>query len=272
MSFVFNGLYGFNNIDYISCWFYKAKQYIEGKNAKSAFVSTNSICQGEQISLLWPHILTEKIEIDFAFQSFKWTNNAKGSAAVIVIIVGLRNTSNNPKYIFRKNIRINAKNINPYLIDDKNLFVSKRSVSISKLPEMNFGSMANDGGYLIFSNEEKNKAVQENPKSLKFFKKFVGAVEFTNNTYRWCLWIEDEKLNEAEQIPFIAKRIEEVEMVRLNSKRGATNKLASKSHSFGEIRHQNKHSILVPRVTSEKRDIYKLVFLIRILLFQIGLK
>ena len=150
MSFVFNGLYGFNNIDYISCWFYKAKQYIEGKNAKSAFVSTNSICQGEQISLLWPHILTEKIEIDFAFQSFKWTNNAKGSAAVIVIIVGLRNTSNNPKYIFRKNIRINAKNINPYLIDYKNLFVSKRSVSISKLPEMNFGSMANDGGYLIF--------------------------------------------------------------------------------------------------------------------------
>lgn len=260
MNFVFNGLNGFNNIDYISCWFYKGKQYIEGKNAKSAFVSTNSICQGEQISLLWPHILSENIEIDFAFKSFKWTNNAKGSAAVIVIIVGLRNTSNNPKHIFIKNIRINAKNINPYLIDYKNIFISKRGSSVSKLPEMNFGSMANDGGYLIFSDKEKKEAAQENPQCVKFFKKFVGAVEFTNNTFRWCLWIEDEKLNEAEQIPFIAKRIKEVEIVRLNSKRAATNKLASKSHLFGEIRHQNKPSMLVPRVTSERREYLQIGF------------
>lgn len=260
MAFVFNDKIGFNNIDYISCWFYKARVYIKGYNSKAAFVSTNSICQGEQIALLWPYLILDSIEIDFAYQSFKWTNNAKGSAAVIVIIVALRNISNNPKYLINGNFKREVKNINPYLIDYKNIFISKRSNTLSSLPEMNFGSMANDGGYLILNNEEYQEITSQFPKSKVLFKKFIGAVEFTNNTYRWCLWITNEKIELAYSIPPILERINKVEVARLNSNRPATHKLASTPHSFGEIRHKETPSILIPRVTSEKREYLQIGF------------
>lgn len=260
MAFVFNDKIGFNNIDYISCWFYKAREYIKGYNSKAAFVSTNSICQGEQIALLWPYIILDSIEIDFAYQSFKWTNNAKGSAAVIVIIVALRNISNSPKYLINGNFKREVKNINPYLIDYKNIFISKRSNTISNLPEMNFGSMANDGGYLILNSEEYQEITSRFPKSKSLLKKFIGAVEFTNNTYRWCLWITNEKIELAYSIPPILERINKVEQARLNSKRTATHKLASIPHSFGEIRHKETSSILIPRVTSEKREYLQIGF------------
>lgn len=120
MKIVFHGKNGYNNMDYITCWFYKAKDFIKGFNSKCAFVTTNSICQGEQVALIWPNILSEQIEIDFAHQSFKWTNNAKGNAGVTVIILGLRNVSNEPKYLFVDNLRKSAKNINPYLLDTTN--------------------------------------------------------------------------------------------------------------------------------------------------------
>ncbi len=260
MAFVFNDKIGFNNIDYISCWFYKARVYIKGYNSKAAFVSTNSICQGEQIALLWPYLIIDSIEIDFAYQSFKWTNNAKGSAAVIVIIVALRNISNNPKYLITGNFKREVKNINPYLIDYKNIFISKRSNTISSLPEINFGSMANDGGYLILNNKEYQEITSQFPKSKVLFKKFIGAVEFTNNTYRWCLWITNEKIELAYSIPPILERINKVEIARLNSNRPATHKLASVPHSFGEIRHKETPSILIPRVTSEKREYLQIGF------------
>ena len=119
-------------------------------NAKLAFVSTNSICQGEQVSLIWPYILRH-LEINFAYNSFKWTNNAKGNAGVTVIIVGLRNISNEPKFLFTDNFRKLAKNINPYLLDGTNTVVSARSKPLSNFPEMKFGNMPNDGGGLIFT-------------------------------------------------------------------------------------------------------------------------
>jgi type I restriction-modification system DNA methylase subunit/vacuolar-type H+-ATPase subunit H len=254
MAFVFKHISGFNNLDYIAAWFYKGANYIYKHNAKLAIVSTNSICQGEQVSILWPNILNKNIEIDFAVRPFLWSNSAKNKAAVYCSIISIRNNSLKPKYIFDKNRRINANHINSYLLDFRDVYVYKRSTTLSDLPNMVFGSMANDAGNLIISKDEMKKIIQNNPSTVKFFKKLVGAVEFTNNTHRWCLWIEDNFLKEAMQYPEIRKKIEAVKVSRSKSKRIATHKLAERPHAFGEIRHQKGNAILIPRVTSERRD------------------
>src|SRR5690554_1360804 len=146
----------YKSLDYVTAWFYKGANYIKDKNAKYAFVSTNSICQGLLVTLLWNRILNLNIEIDFAYPSFKWTNNAKGNAGVTVIIVGLRNISNNNKYLFQDSIKRQAKNINPYLLDASNTVITSKTSSISKLPKINHGNMPADGGKLLFDNQEKD--------------------------------------------------------------------------------------------------------------------
>lgn len=254
MRIVFSGKNGYNNMDYISCWFFKAKDYIKGFNAKCAFVTTNSICQGEQVALMWPAILSDNIEIDFAYQSFKWTNNAKGNAGVTVIILALRNVSYEPKYLFIDNFRKLAKNINPYLTDATNIIVTGRSKPLSKFPEISFGNMANDGGNLLLSEEEKEELINQNQTSKKFIKPFIGSSEYIRGNKRFCLWIKNDELKEAYKIPEIAKRIDKVEIHRLNSNRKATQILAENPNLFGEIRHQNSDSLLIPRHTSETRD------------------
>lgn len=253
MKIVFSGKNGYNNMDYISCWFFKAKDYIKGFNAKCAFVTTNSICQGEQVALMWPSILSDKIEIDFAYQSFKWTNNAKGNAGVAVVIVGLRNVSGGDKYLFTDNFRKLAKNINPYLMDGSDLIITGRSNPLSKFPDLTYGSMPNDGGYLLLSEDERNELIAKYPESKKFIKRFLGAAEFMKGINRFCLWIYQKDLKEAERIKPIKERINNVEVFRLNSKRSATNKLAKTPYAFGEIRHQDNDVILIPQTGSDNR-------------------
>lgn len=260
MAFVFNGINGYNNLDYISCWFLKAKNYMEGYNSKAAFVSTNSISQGEQVGLLWPHIISDKIEIGFAYQSFKWTNNAKGNAGVTVIIVGLRNVSIEPKYLFTDRTNL-VKNINPYLIDASNTIVIGRSKPLSKFPEMNFGSMPNDDGNLILNEDEKQKLIAQFPVVEGLFKKFTGSQEFIRGENRYCLWITEENKNLAFSIPEIKRRIDACEDARKKSKREATNKLAKYPYRFGEVRHTSSESIIVPSVSSERRDYIPMGFL-----------
>ena len=253
MKIVFHGKNGYNNMDYIACWFYKAKDFIKGFNAKCAFVTTNSICQGEQVALIWPNILSDEIEIDFAYQSFKWTNNAKGNAGVAVIIIGLRNISNAAKYLFTDNLKKLAKNINPYLMDSSDLIVTGRSNPLSKLPELTYGSMPNDGGHLLLSADERNDLISKFPDSKKFIKRFLGAAEFMKGINKYCLWIDEDNLEEAEKIKPLKSRIDKVEIFRINSKRAATNKLAKKPFAFGEIRHQDNDAILIPQTGSDRR-------------------
>ncbi len=261
LAIVFHGINGYNNMDYISCWFFKAKDYIEGFNAKVAFVTTNSITQGEQVALLWPHLISEKIEINFAYQSFKWTNNAKGNAGVTVIILSLRNISNEPKYLFAGNIRKEAKNINPYLLDAANVVIVGRSKPLSKVPEMSFGNMANDGGHLFLTPEEKEKLIGINKKASKFIRKLVGSLEFIRGIDKYCLWIEDEDLEEANSVGFIQERIKLTKQSRLNSPRGSTNQLADVPHKFAEIRYKETDAIFIPSVSSERRDYIPIGFL-----------
>ena len=215
MSIALNSVNGYNNIDYIGCWFYKAKEYISGFNAKVAFVSTNSICQGEQVALLWPNIINNSIEIDFAHHSFKWTNNAKGNAGVTVIIVGLRNISKSDKFLFDGHLRRISKNINPYLLDSANLYISSRSRSISGFPEINFGSMANDGGYLLLSRKEKDELLSIEPKADKFIKKLVGALEFIRDIEKYCLWIDKSQYEEARTLSKLRERFEKNKRVKM---------------------------------------------------------
>jgi len=261
MEVVFKGIHGYNNMDYISCWFFKARLYIEDINGKAAFVTTNSITQGEQVGLLWPQIISEKIEISFAYLSFKWTNNAKGAAGVTVIILGLRNKSNYPKFIFSGNIIKEARNISPYLIDCSNVIIYGRSNPLSNFPEINFGSMANDNGHLILSEYEKQDILSQYPAANRFIKNFIGGVEFINGHNRYCLWIDSNNVDESLKIAPIASRIAKVRELREKSGRAATKKLASLPYRFGEVRHQESDSIIVPRTSSEKREYIPIGFL-----------
>ena len=254
MSIALNSANGYNNIDYIGCWFYKAKEYISNKNAKMAFVSTNSICQGEQVQLLWPHILGDNIEIFFTYRSFKWTNNAKGNAGVTVAIIGLRNISLKDKYIYDGNIKNNVKNISAYLLNCRNVYVTNRSKSISNFPEICFGNMANDGGNLLLSEIEKNELLSLEPESHIYIRKFVGALEFIRGVNKYCIWIEENQYQKAYQLPQIKERIDKVQILRENSKRLPTKKLSKVPYRFGEVRYQSSDLIIIPRHSSEARE------------------
>ncbi|MBE0492666.1 MAG: class I SAM-dependent DNA methyltransferase [Sulfurospirillum sp.] len=254
MKFVFNAIKGYNNLDYVTCWFYKAAKYIQNTNFKSALVSTNSICQGEQVGILWPHILDKNLEIDFAYHSFKWKNNAKDNAGVTVIIVGLRNISNKTKYLYTDNIKQEVKNINAYLVNADNIIVQKRSNPLSKLKDMSFGSMPNDGGNLLLTQEEKNKLVENYPQMNSLIKNFSGSQEFINGQNKYCLWITDENKDLALANPIIKEKIEKCQSHREKSDREATNKLSSVPHKFAEIRFKNSDSIIVPATSSERRE------------------
>ncbi len=254
MRRIFEKFGNYKNLDYISCWFKKGADYIYGSKAKLAFVSTNSICQGEQVEMLWP-ILLQVVEIDFAHTSFKWSNSAKGNAGVTCIIVGLRNPSQNEKYIFSNSVRQSATNINPYLADGKNIIIHKLSKPLSSvLPPMSYGSKPVDGGNLILTTEEKEKLLFEYPQAAVYLKRLIGADEFIKGTERWCLWITDKDLDLAMNIPEIKKRIDKVRVFRQSSKKIATKKSASVSHKFGEIRFKSSESVIIPSVTSEDRQ------------------
>ncbi|UOE40322.1 class I SAM-dependent DNA methyltransferase [Chryseobacterium suipulveris] len=252
---------GVNNLDYISIWFYKGAKFIEEFNAELAFVSTNSVCQGEQVSLLWPRILNENIEISFAHHSFKWNNNAKKNAGVTVIILGLRNKSTKQKYLYTENIRKEAKNINAYLLDaNEETYIFPRTKPLADISEMNFGSMPNDGGNLILNSLEFQKFKEEFGES-EAIKKFAGADDFLNGNDRYCIWLDEENYEDYLNNYFIKNRLEAVKEIRNKSSREATRKLAKNFFAFGEVRHKDSDSLIIPRHSSENREYIPIGFL-----------
>lgn len=252
LKFVFRTKY--ESLDYISAWFYKGANYIKGFNAKFAFVSTNSICQGDQVALNWPRILNDNIEFYFAYQSFKWTNNAKGNAGVTVIILGIRNISNQPKFLFFDSYRKEVKNINAYLVDGTNIIVKGRSNPISEFPEMRYGNMPNDGGNLIITESEKKDFVSNDSKVRKWIKSFIGSEEFIKGHSRFCLWIPDTDMENAVSINMIKNRLDKVVIHRINSSEKSTRAKAKNPNHFYFTSHQNTDSILIPRHSSETRE------------------
>ncbi|MBK8395554.1 MAG: class I SAM-dependent DNA methyltransferase [Leptospiraceae bacterium] len=256
MIFVFAGNESFKKLDYIACWYRLGADYVSEKSGGSfAFVSTNSICQGEQVGLLWPYIFSKKLEINFAYSSFHWVNNAKDNAGVTCVIVGVTSKKGiNKKKIFTKSNIIAAKNISPYIFEGSNLCIIPRNTSISNLPIMVRGSQPTDDGNLILSKEEYEEILTKYPKVKKFIKSYMGADDFLNAKMRWCLWISDENKVEAESIPPIKSRIEKCKEFRLLSQKEATKKKANLSYKFDEIKHQNTDSIIFPVISSYRRQ------------------
>jgi len=254
------GTTGSGVLDYVTGWYVKAAKYIYDTKIKVAFVSTNSIVQGEQTSILWGLMLQRYgIKIHFAHRTFKWSNEAKGNAAVYCVIIGFANFSTNNKVIYEyENIKgepheINAKNINPYLVDAKDIFVSKRRTPICYVPEISFGSMPNDGGNFLFSDTEKNEFVLLEPKSEQYFKPLISAHEFLNGHKRWCLWLKDANPSDLRGLNFLSERIENVKKMRAASTRDATKRLAAFPTLFGEDRQPKDKYVLIPRHSSENR-------------------
>lgn len=241
-------------IDYVAAWYYKAAKYIQNTNIKVAFVSTNSICQGEQVAPIWKTIFDLfDVKIDFAYRTFKWENAAKGNAAVHCVIIGFSQIGNTKKYIFDKDVISIANNINPYLIDAPALFVVSRSNPICKVADMVYGNKPADGGFLILENEEKENLLLIEPQAEEFIKPLLGAQNFLNGQKRWCLWLVDANPKNIRNCPNVLARIEGVRKFRLESKKAATQKCADTPTVFMEIRQPNTNYILVPCHSSEKR-------------------
>lgn len=251
---VFEGHEEYKDSDYVCCWFIKAAKFIAGKKAKYAFVATNSICQGEQVAYLWPRVFEPGLEIDFAYTSFKWSNFAKNNAGVTCVIVGVRNTADEPKLLFGPDSYKIVKHINPYLIEGKDVFVRRTAEVLSGFPAMVIGCMARDGGNLILRPEERDNIVQQYPESKLLFRTLYGTQEFIDGNPRQCLWIEDEQLELALSIPPIKVRIDACYDFRVKSKAKTTNGYAKIAHKFAQRVQIKGGSIIVPSTTSERRE------------------
>jgi len=255
----FGNIAGSGVLDYVTAWYVKAAKLIQNTQTKCAFVSTNSITQGEQVGILWNVLMNMYgIKIHFAHRTFKWSNEAKGNAAVYCVIIGFANFNINNKSIFEyEDIRgeaheMKVRNINPYLVDAKDILIDKSSSPICNVPKMSFGNMPLDGGYLLFSAEEKIEFVKKEPKAEKYILPLISAYEFLNAEKRWCLWLVEVEPSELKQMPEVLKRVELVKEFRLDSVAPSTQKFASIPTLFRD-RNRPETFIVVPRVSSENR-------------------
>lgn len=242
------------NLDYISLWFVKGADYIVNTRAQLAFVTTNSVAQGEHVSLMFPTIFDLGIEIGFAYTSFKWENNAKRNAGVTVCVISLRNKSQAQRYIYTDDVQIAADNINGYLADAPNIIAGRQMTPISPaLPPMAFGSKPTDGGYLILDPQERTKILDRSPESARFIKRYSGSAEYINDIERYCLWIEASEVADAMKIPAIKTRLDALRNWRLESKAQSTRDFADRSYRFKQLAYRPTDAIIVPSVSSERR-------------------
>ena len=242
------------NLDYVAAWYKKCADMMADTDIHAALVSTNSICQGEQVANLWAPLYAAGLRINFAHRTFRWDSEASVKAHVHVIIVGFSYDNTGQKRIFDNGNVTNVKNINAYLTDAPDIFISGRSKPLCDVPEMIFGSMPNDGGHLSdWSTEEKNEVVKKYPDAAPMFRKLLGAQEFINKKERWCLWLKGVSPTLYRHIPPIMDAVGEVKSIREKSNRSSTKKLAETPMLFGEIRHTENEYIIVPRVSSERR-------------------
>ncbi len=273
MDLIFAGVNGAGVLDYVTAWYIKSAQYLEktstnfkmglvesnASSTRCAFVSTNSISQGEQVGVLWNELFNKyHIKIFFAHRTFKWGNEAKGNAAVHVVIIGFTNINIHQKSIFEyDDIKgephcINAKNINPYLVEGKDEFVISRSKPICQCPEMAWGNKPVDGGNLILNDEEKNDLIKNEPLSKKYIRPLISAKEFLHNESRWCLWLVGVSPEELRKMPLVMERIKKVKKNREESIDEGARKLALRPSQFRDIKTPTTY-ILIPAHTSENR-------------------
>jgi hypothetical protein len=253
---------GVGNLDYVTAWYKKAVAMMIGTPIHAAFVSTNSITQGEQAPVFWRIIFADGIHIDFAYRTFRWDSEASILAHVHCVIVGFSIQSTEKKkriYIDDTNI-VEADNINPYLVDAPTVFIENRSKPLWDVPEMNYGSMPIDDGHLILEKEDVEALLTEDSENERFIRKYVGGLELLRNKDRWCLWLVDAPVTLLRKSQFIMQRIKQTAEFRRASNRPQTLALADTPALFGEIRQPNTSMLVIPKVSSETRRYIPICF------------
>ncbi|MFM9268769.1 DNA methyltransferase [Halomonas elongata] len=257
MESLCQALRSFKKMDYVGCWFYKGARYLND-NTELAFVATNSICQGEQVGILWPSVFQQGAHISFAYQTFPWKNNAVGNAGVHVVIIGLSHADSMKGLIYKRvdgawHVQ-EADSISPYLLEGDNIVVESRNTSLCGREKMLFGSMARDGGHLLMTTAEKDDLVARDPRAAEWVRPWVGSEEFIKGKERWCLWMADADLDQVMKVPVVRERVEGVREMRRDSRASSTREMAQTPHIFGQLAQPvSGKYILVPRHTSERR-------------------
>ncbi|CAM4061247.1 class I SAM-dependent DNA methyltransferase [Paracoccus yeei] len=244
----------YKDLDYVAAFVLKVAQFNEMTGSKSALVTTNSITQGEQVAMLWPLVFSQRNVIHFAHTSFLWSNLASNKAAVTCVIVGLSPVEAAECHLFDNGVVRSVRNISPYLVAGDSVIVKKRSTSLSGLSMMQSGNKPTDGGNLILSSNERSAIASTSPASMRFIKRYVGSREIINGGDRWCIWIEDDELNDAKSIPEFRERLERVRRLRETSNGKQANDNAASPHRFVFAPHSRGLSIMVPNVSSEQRQ------------------
>ena len=264
----FSGLKSYGMLDYVTAWYKKAAQLIMNTNTKVAFVSTNSITQGEQPGVLWTILYNlYKVKIHFAHRTFRWSNEAKGNAAVHVVIIGFANFDIANKTIFEYDDldaephAKTVKNINPYLVEGRETVLLSISNPICNIPKMQSGSAARDGGFLILSDAEKIELEKNNPATAKYYRRFISGDDFINNIVRWCIWLKNVDPLVFSEIKEFLERFKKVKSFRENSTRVGTKRMAELPFLFAEERQPDNDFLVIPKVSSENRKYIPIAYL-----------
>ncbi len=251
---VVGNIKGVGELDYVSGWYYKAANYIQSTNIEVAFVSTNSICQGQQAVTMWKPLIEKGIKIQFAHKTFIWDSEAQLKAHVHCVIIGFSFCDRNKKILFDNGQMNYVSSINSYLVDGVNIFIESHSEPLCSVPKMNFGNMPRDGGGFILTPEDKLQLEKTEPMAVKWIRPYIGAEEFINNKQRYCLWLVGANPHELKQCPMVLTRIESVRSFRLASKADGTRKMATTPTMFAQITQpENVDYVIIPRVSSERR-------------------
>ena len=244
------------DLDYVCCWYKKAAQVMQKTHTRAGFVSTNSICQGSQVPILWNVLLNDfHVHINFAYQTFKWNSEASEKAAVHCVIIGFSTDEVKNKYLYTSNGQmLQVSNISPYLFEGDNTFAVSQKTPLCDVPQMNFGNQPRDGGHFVLSEEEKNELIQQEPSIERWIRPYIGAEEFIKQKSRYCLWLRDAQPTDIKQSKILYERVQAVRDFRLSSSAKTTQGYAKVPHLFAQITQpEGVDYLLVPSVSSERR-------------------
>jgi len=268
LAAVMQGIPSAGVLDFVCGWYILAARYLKETSSRAAFVSTNSITQGEHVAVLWGEMQRLGMHIHFAHRTFQWSNEAKDNAAVHCVIIGFSNENQAAKTIYEYEdikgspLAVSAKNINPYLVDAPTVFLEKQRAPLFTSAQMTRGSSPVDGGNFLMSDSEKESLLVIEPKAAKWIRPYLMGDEFINNIGRWCLWLVNIPPAELRAMPHVVKRVEGVRAMREASTRAATVALASTPTLFGEIRQPKSNRYLaIPKVSSERRQFIPIGYL-----------
>ena len=253
---IFGDIKDVQDLDYVTCWYKLAAQYIQGTSIEVCFVSTNSICQGSQVPILWNVLFNEyPVHINFAYQTFKWSSESSTQAAVHCVIVGFATFNRREKWLFTNGTNgKNVSNISPYLVEGNDIFVVAAKNSLQGMPKMNFGNQPRDGGYFVIQEDEYNEILKNEPELKNWLRPYIGADEFIKGKKRWCLWLKNASPKDIMTSKILSEKVEAVRQFRLSSKAKTTNGYAKVPQLFAQITQpDNTDFLIVPSVSSEKR-------------------